>query len=94
MSETKISLCLKYEDGRYLSWDEKNFPLTKHLKEARRFMSNEQIADFLSYSFYRPEVYGMDSADFEIVEIEISYKEREKDEQGGSSQEATGTIPA
>ena len=79
MSETKISYALKYDDGRYLSWGESNFPLTKHLREARRFANAEQIAQFLTISFYRPEVYGMDSADFEIVEIEISYKERVKD---------------
>jgi hypothetical protein len=75
MSETKIRLCLKYNDGRYLSWKSSNFPLTHKLSEARRFYSTEQIADFLTNSYYRPEQYGLDAAEFEITEITITYEE-------------------
>lgn len=80
MSETIISYALKYEDGRYISWDNDHFPLTHKLREARRFVNTEQIAEFVSNSFYRPEVYGLNPADFEIIELEITYRERENSE--------------
>lgn len=77
--EVKTRLALKYHNGLYLSWGEKNFPLTHKESEARGFFSPEQVTDFLQNSFYRPELYGMDSSDFEVVTIEISYKELSED---------------
>lgn len=73
--ESKVRLVLKYHDGRYLSWDREHFPLTNKLRETRTFIDTPQINDFLQNSFYRPEIYGLDPSDFEVAEIEISYKE-------------------
>lgn len=74
--ETKAYKCLKYHDSRYLSWDINQFPLTQKLSQARRFHSTEAISEFLVNSYYRPEVYDLSPSDFEIVNIEISYKEK------------------
>lgn len=77
MSEIKTRLSLRFSDGRYLSWDKSNYPLTHKISEARRFVNTEQIADFLENSYYRPAIYGMDAGDFEIVTVEIEYREVE-----------------
>jgi transcriptional regulator with XRE-family HTH domain len=74
--ETRAYKCLKYHDNRYLSWDINQFPLTARISQARRFHSTEAISEFLVNSYYRPEVYNLSPADFEIVDIEVSYKEK------------------
>lgn len=78
--EVKERYCLKYLDGRYLSWDKDHFPLTHNISEARRFNNAVQIAEFLIHSNYRPELFDMDPGDFEIQPMEIEYRERETDE--------------
>jgi hypothetical protein len=80
VSESKVRHVLKHHNGRYLSWDSKNFPLTHLISEARQFYQPEQIPEFLLNSYYRPEIYDLDSSDFEVVEVEISYRELESNE--------------
>lgn len=89
--ESKVRLVLKYYDGRYLSWDRDHFPLTSKLRESRTFIDAPQINDFLLNSFYRPEIYGLDPSDFEVTEIEISYKELKND--GREDGDATTPEP-
>lgn len=73
--ETKHRLVLKHESGLYLSASVDEFPHTKQIARARRFLNAEQVAAFIQTSTYAPEVPD----EYEIVEIEISYKERESD---------------
>lgn len=80
--EIKGYKCLKYHDSRYLSWDINQFPLTPKLSQARRFHSTEAISEFLVHSHYRPDVYRLKPEDFEIVDIEISYKEKANELEG------------
>lgn len=77
MSDIKVRLVLKFEDGRYLSWNPDRYPLSPKLSDARRFVSAEEIALFLETSPYRPEEVGLSAHEFEIKEIEIEYRERE-----------------
>ena len=70
---------LKYHDGRYLSWDPQNFPLTHDEFEARKFLNIEEISLFLEASPYRPEAHGLSSEDFEICEFELTCREVEAD---------------
>lgn len=74
--EIKTRLTLKHSDGRFLSWDRDRYPLTHKVSEARRFYSTEDIAFFLESSSYRPEEVGLSAEDFEIIEIEIEYREK------------------
>lgn len=71
--ETKYRLALKHHDGLHLSWSVNNFPLTPKISEARRFYNAEEINHFLSDSSYRPD----EPENYEIVEMQIDYKERE-----------------
>ena len=77
MSDIKVRLVLKHEDGRYLSWNPDRYPLSPKLSDARRFVSTEEISAFLTSSPYRPEEVGLSASEFEIREIEIEYRERE-----------------
>ena len=43
--------------------------------EARRFYQMEQITEFMLTSNYRPEIYGLEPSDFEVAEVEITYRE-------------------
>jgi hypothetical protein len=69
--ETKHSLVLKHQSGLYLSHSPDEFPHTKQIARARRFMNAEQLQAFLQVSDYAPE----HPEEYEIVEIEIQYKE-------------------
>ena len=77
VSDIKVRLVLKHEDGRYLSWNPDRYPLSPKLSDARRFVSAEEIALFLETSPYRPEEVGLAASEFEVREIEIEYRERE-----------------
>ena len=77
MSDIKVRLVLKHEDGRYLSWNPDRYPLSPKISDARRFVSTEEISTFLTSSPYRPEEVGLSASEFEVREIEIEYRERE-----------------
>lgn len=63
---------LKHIDtGGYISVSPDHQPLTMNLRQARRFLDTEQISVFLELSPYRPDK----PEDFEIVMIEIEYRE-------------------
>lgn len=69
-------LALKHiETGMYLSTSPDHQPNTKHLRQARRFIDTEQIRAFLETSPYAPDK----PSDYEIVTIEIQYREVEAD---------------
>lgn len=84
---------LKYEDGRYLSTSPDRFPLSHIEWDARRFYSNEDIAEFMRTSPYRPELCGLDSEKFEICEFELTIREVEPDGQGGDSETTSRAVP-
>lgn len=73
--ETKYRLALKHNDGLYLSWSVNNFPLTPKISEARRFYNIDELNHFMAEAVYKPD----NPEDYEIVEIQIDYKERETD---------------
>lgn len=79
--EVKQHLALKHHKGKYLSWDEKNFPLTPKVSEARRFYSTDHLQEFLNNSYYRPTMYGMENTEFQVVTVEVTYKELTEDVQ-------------
>lgn len=72
---TKIRYGLKYEDGWYLSTNPDRFPLSNIEWDARRFYSNEDIAEFMRESPYRPELWGLDPERFEVVQFEMTIRE-------------------
>lgn len=69
--ETKHRLVLKHESGRYLSSSIDEFPLTKQIARARRFIDLEQVSAFMQTSTYAPEA----PEDYEVVSIKITYEE-------------------
>lgn len=74
--ETKHRFVLKHQSGLYLSSSPDEFPHTKQIARARRFINAEQVAAFMQTSSYAPEAPD----EYEVTEILISYREVELSE--------------